>query len=139
MSMQADAGNPYVVAHIHSTDGHFTKQFSGKKTREKLGKMLPSAMQSDPAKWKNMVNDKKYTRRYSEGYVHYNNMVYAEEYKHDNRSIVHCAVLARYFNEKEKKYFLEIKYYWRDDSGQYTSKILHVAEDCGDRLYHRRG
>ena len=137
MSMQADAGNPYVVANIYSTDGHFTKQFSGKKIREKLGKMLPFGVKSDAAKWKHMLQDKKYTRNCVEGFVQKKKRVYAHEYNATHRTIVDCAVLGREFNDKEKRYFLRIKYWWRDNSGQYTSETIEVPEDSGDRLYDR--
>ena len=137
MSMHAEVENPFVVPHMYSTEGHFTKQFGGKKTREKLGKMLPFAVQSDAAKWKQMLKDKKYTRHCTEGFVQNNDRVYAHEYDATHRTIVHCAVLGREFHKIQKRYFLRITYWGRDNSGQYTSETVNVPEDSGDRLYDR--
>jgi len=142
MSMHADVGNPFVVPHVCSTDGHFTKVFGGKNIREKVGIMLPFAMQSDPAKWKHMQKDKRYTKNVLKGFKQKQNrdgkkidVVYAHEYSDVDRTIYVCAVLERYFDEAKKKWFLCIQYWWRDNSGQYTSETISREEGIGDMLF----
>jgi len=142
MSTHTNVRNPFVVPYVYSTDGHFTKVVGGKNTREKLGKMLPFAMQSDAAKWKHMQKDKRYTKDVQKGFIQKQNRdnekidaVYAHEYSAVDRTIFDCAVLDWYFDEFKKKLFLRIQYWWRDNSGQYTSKTILREEGIGDMLF----
>jgi len=142
ISTHTNVRNPFVVPYVYSTDGHFTKVFGGKTTREKLGKMLPVAIQSDAAKWKHMQKEKRYTKDVQKGFIQKQNRngakipaVYAHEYSALHRTIKVCAVLGRDFDEAKKKWFLLIQYWWRDNSGQYTSKTIEREEGIGDMLF----
>jgi len=142
MSMHADVGNPFVVPHVCSTDGHFTKVFGGKKIREKLGKMLPLEMRSDAAKWKHMLQDKRYSPLFKDGVWQTHSRdsiirpaVFAYEYLEESRRIVECAVLERELDQRDHKTYLLIQYWYTDNVGDNTTETKRKREGDGNMLF----
>ena len=142
--MNADVGNPFVVSYSYSTDGHFTKQFGGKKLRERLGKTLPLAMQSDAARWKLMQKDPRYTRNPEKGFVQKKNRngqtaaaVWAYAFT-ARRIIIECAVLAMSKIDvkggHQKSYF-RIQSWFLGNSGKWETETKDVAADGLDILF----
>jgi len=138
MSTYADVENPFVVSYSYSTDGHFTKQFGGKKLREGLGKVLPLAMQSDAAKWKLMLKDPRYTRNPFQGFVQKKNRdgktaptVWAYEFT-ARRIILPCALLACDMVQVQggdKKQCYTIQSWFLGNSGGWETQTRDVAAD----------
>jgi len=142
MSMHADVGNPFVVPYVYSTDGHFTKVFGGKKTREKLGNMLLLEMRSDAAKWKHMLQDKRYSPLLKDGFVQAHSRdsimrpaVFAYEYLEKSRRIVECAVLETEIDQQDHKTYLVIQYWFTDNLGDNSTQTLRKREGDGNMLF----
>ena len=136
--MYADVENPFVVSYSYSTDGHFTKQFGGKKLREGLGKVLPLAMQSDAVKWKLMLKDPRYTQNPKKGFVQKQNRdrqtaatVWAYEFT-ARRIILPCAVLACDMVQVQgghQKLCYRIQSWFLGNSGGWETQTRDVAAD----------
>jgi len=142
MSMHADVGNPFVVPYVYSTDGHYTKVFGGKKIREKLGNMLPLEMRSDAAKWKHMLQDKRYSPFFKDGFRQTHSRdsimrptVFAYEYLENTRRIVECAVLEVKIDQRDHKKRFLIQYWLTDDFGDNSTKTLERREGDGNILF----
>ena len=132
--METRLHNPYIINHVCYTEGAFTRHLDKvvkKKTREGIGKKISKYIpfaESEPAKWKRMSRDPRYTTDIAKACVQYTNVVYASQYF--NRGIISCNVIDQH-KDKDGNLVLDVTYYFRDDSG---SILRHTEERTGDGL-----